>query len=167
MSENTNADGECCLNACARCAECTAFLQCVRSGTPIASNQFSPLFIFQRGGACPEQAPPYFFMLLLTASRFFNLPHLTASLFLNFLNLFNRTAFSGFLTCFLDFLGFYARLLRFSLWIAAFCTNFQAVSLVRSSRKKLIYPFTQEIRPDHKNAAAHRNSVLVLSRQKI
>lgn len=70
LSENTNVDGECCLNACARCAECTAFMQCVRSGTPIASTQFSPLFIFQRGGACLKQAPPYFFKLLLTASRF-------------------------------------------------------------------------------------------------
>ena len=140
MSENTNADRECCLNACARCAECTAFLQCVRSGTPIASTQFSPLFIFQRGGACLKQAPPYFFKLLLTASRFFNPHHLTASLFLNFLNLFIRTAFPGFFNLLFRFFWLLCRLSAFSLWVTAFFTESYAVSLARSSRKNGFTP---------------------------
>ena len=45
------------------CTQCGMheIMQCVRSGIPISSTQFSPLFIFQRGGACSKQAPPYFF----------------------------------------------------------------------------------------------------------
>lgn len=45
------------------CTQCGMheITQCVRSGIPISSTQFSPLFIFQRGGACSKQAPPYFF----------------------------------------------------------------------------------------------------------
>lgn len=45
------------------CTQCGMheITQCVRSGIPISSTQFSPLFIFQRGGACSKQALPYFF----------------------------------------------------------------------------------------------------------
>lgn len=56
------------------CTQCGMheITQCVRSGIPISSTQFSPLFIFQRGGACSKQALPYFFSATFVVSPAIN-----------------------------------------------------------------------------------------------